>query len=163
MYKTALIAFDVPFCQWVRHTAEPGVRGWQGGLSVEGYHAIPAAADGDGEVQEKSVAGRAGCREWVWQASSGMPVNVVKGKSVGIWCCRRSLLNRRRSTCHCGRLVDLMRLRPVIPLQISLQPEYLANRGYANSKNNIIQKNSLSKLHSSPPPPIRSSEPQTAA
>ena len=34
-----------------------GVKGRQGGRSVEGYHAIPAAADGDGEVQEKSAAG----------------------------------------------------------------------------------------------------------
>lgn len=47
-------------------------------------------------------------------------------------------MNRRRRTRRCGCLVDLMRLQPVIPSQINLQP-YLANWG-PNSTDNIIQK-----------------------
>ena len=63
-------------------------------------------------------------------------------------------MNRRRSTRRFGCLVDLMRLRPVIPSQISLQPTYLANRGYANSKNNIIQKEQPTKAPFLPLSPI---------
>ena len=58
-----------------------------------------------------------------------------------------------------GVLSSLMRLRPIIPSQISLQPAYLANWGYANSKNNIIQKEQPIKAPLLPPPPTHSSEP----
>ena len=68
-------------------------------------------------------------------------------------------MNRRRSTRRFGCLVDLMRLRPVIPSQISLQSTYLATRGYANSKNNIIQKDQPTKAPFLPP----SSTPQLGA
>ena len=44
---------------------EAEVRWWQEGRCVESYHAVLADADGNGEVQEKNVAGGAGCKEWV--------------------------------------------------------------------------------------------------